>query len=112
MKISSVYIMQACENLSVTHENKSNSKSQVTAPNLCRNEPSPKKSVTSIFTSNLFNAHTDWHTKNLSKGQDRSKNCNATPVFLYKSPFSLFLFRAEAQRGTYLFIAGSFMNAR
>lgn len=76
MKIWCVYIMQACENFSVTHENKSNCKSQVTALNLCRNEPSPKESVTSIFTSDLLNAHTDWHTKSLSRGQKSKLQCH------------------------------------
>lgn len=76
MKVSSVYIMEACENFSVTRENKSNSKSQVRALNLCRTEPSPKKSVTSIFTSNLFSGHTDWHTK---KTRSRIKKLQCHP---------------------------------
>lgn len=80
MKVSSVYIMEACENFSVTRENKSNSKSQVRAPNLCRTEPSPKKSVTSIFTSNLFSGHTDWHTKKIKV---KNQKTAMSPLYFY-----------------------------
>lgn len=90
MKIWCVYIMQACENFSVTHENKSNCKSQVTALNLCRNEPSPKESATSIFTSDPLNAHTRLAHK---KPVKRSKVKTAMPpLYFFINPLFIYFF--------------------